>query len=414
MPWISRERPAWVERINALGENLGDHGRSLIPLDVEDLLLKATQGTGLENYGDSWFREPLGVFVDALNGEAELTLLGRLLARSEIQRILQNRLRIEDHLRQNPELLSSPVEEPIFVTGLGRSGTTLLHELLALDTAHRVPLLWEMMYSVPPPEPTTYLSDPRVKAAHKEITLMDAIDPAFSGMHENAGHLPSECIFIFAHQFATDMWVGTYPVPGYTQWLSGVDLRPIYDYHLRFLQLLQSRQRGERWVMKAPSHLSSLPLLFQTYPDAQVVITHRDPLKVIASLTNLMATLQWMRSRKVDYEGIVAAMAFGLGYLLERSTNERDTGKVPADQITDIRYTDLVRDPLGTVRSLYESWERELSGETADRILNYIRNRHQGREALHDYAFSDTGLDLEAERTRHAAYQERFGVESEV
>ncbi|MFP6640667.1 MAG: sulfotransferase, partial [Myxococcota bacterium] len=261
---------------------------------------------------------------------------------------------------------------------------------------------------------TTHLSDPRVAAAHREITLMDAIDPAFSAMHENAGHLPSECIFIFAHQFATDMWVGTYPVPSYTTWLSSADIQPIYDYHRRFLQLLQSRHRGERWVLKAPSHLSSLPLLFQTYPDARVVITHRDPLKVIASLTNLMATLQGMRSRKVDYEGIVAAMAFGLGYLLERSAALRDSGEVPAEQITDIRYTDLVTDPLGSVRGLYESWGQSLPDETARRIQDYTRNRHPRREVLHDYEFEDTGLDLDDERARHAAYQERFGVKSEV
>ena len=412
--WTPGPRPAWVDRLNSLGENLGDDGRSLMPLDPEEMLHQASLVTGLQEYGDGFFREPLRVFAESLEAEAELTLLGRILARSEIQRILQNRLRIEDHLERNPEILTESVEAPIFVTGLGRSGTTFLHELLALDPTNRVPLLWEMMYSSPPPDSKHHQSDPRAAAAHREITLMDAIDPAFTAMHENAGDLPSECIFIFAHQFATDMWVGTYPVPSYTAWLSSSDIQPAYDYHRRFLQLLQSSHRRERWVLKAPSHLSSLPHLFQTYPDARVVITHRDPLKVIASLANLMATLQWMRSRKVHYEGIVSAMAFGLGFLLERSAAERDSGLVPEEQISDIRYADLVANPLNTLRRLYEDWGLDLSDEMERRIRSYLENRHQGRVALHDYAFEDTGLSLESERARHAPYQERFGVASEI
>ena len=414
MPWQPGPRPAWVERLNALGENLGDDGRSLVPLDSEQLLARATEVTGLEDYGDRGFREPLKIFVEALEEEADLTLLGRILARSEIQRILENRLRVEDVIRQNPEIAAAPIEAPIFITGLARSGTTLLHELLAQDPANRVPLLWEMMYSVPAPEAATHLTDPRVAVAHREITVMDAIDPAFTAMHENAGHLPNECIFIFAHEFATDMWVGTYPVPRYTTWLSGADIQPSYHYHRRFLQLLQSRHRGERWVLKAPSHLSCLPELFRTYPDARVVMAHRDPLKVISSLTNLMATLQSMRSRQVNYEGIVAAIAFGLGYLLENASAERDSGVIPEGQIRDVRYADLVADPLATIRTLYEAWGLRLGDETAARMQSYVENRHRDRAALHDYGFEDTGLDLESERARHAAYLERYGVPSEV
>jgi hypothetical protein len=228
-----------VDRLNALGRNLGDDGRSLVSLDEAKLLAAACEATGLEDFGDPWFRTALGRLVGALESEARLTLLGRLFARSEIQRLLQNRLRIEDWIRRHPAVGEECVEAPIFVTGLGRSGTTLLHELLMQDPGNRVPLLWETFFSIPPPEPATHTSDARVAAADLEITLMDAAVPALTGMHENAGDLPTECIFLFAHQLATDMFTGEFRVPGYTLWLHAQDPAPLYAYHRRMLQLLQ-------------------------------------------------------------------------------------------------------------------------------------------------------------------------------
>jgi hypothetical protein len=411
--WSPPAREPWVERLNALGRNLGDEGQSLVPLDEATLLPAARAATGLDDFGDDWFRAPLAKLLGSLESEARLTLLGRLFARSEIQRILQNRLRIEDWIRTHPEVLAERVEAPIFVTGLGRSGTTLLHELLMQDPSNRVPLLWETFFSVPPPEPASWLTDPRAAAAELEITLMDAAVPALTGMHENAGDLPTECIFLFAHQFATDMFTGEFFVPSYTLWLHGQDPAPLYAYHRRLLQLLQSRHPGQ-WALKAPSHLGQLPALFRAYPDARVVITHRDPLRVIGSLCNLMAALHWMRSDHVDYGAIVRAMSFGFPFLCERVMKQRDAGEVPDERIADLLYRDLVRDPIGSVRSLYARWGRTLSAEAERRMRVFLEDRRHGRRAAHDYAFETTGLDREAEREKYAAYLERYGVPAEV
>ena len=414
MSWTPPPREPWVEHLNALGRNLGDEGRSLVPLDEATVLGAARAATGLDDFGDAWFRAPLAKLLSALEGEARLTLLGRLFARSEIQRILQNRLRVEDWIRRHPELGEESVEAPIFVTGLGRSGTTLLHELLTQDPANRVPLLWETFYSVPPPEARAHRSDPRVAASHLEITLMDAAIPAMTGMHENAGDLPTECIFLFAHQLATDMFTGEFFVPSYTLWLHTQDLAPVYAYHRRMLQLLQSRHRGERWVLKAPSHLGQLPAVFREYPDARVVITHRDPLRVIGSLCNLMAALHWMRSDHVDYDAIVRAMSFGFPFLCERVMKQRDAGELPAGRIDDVLYRDLVRDPLGSVRGLYARWGRALPVEAEARMRSYLADRRHAGRGAHDYAFETTGLERDAERKKYAAYLERYGVPAEV
>ncbi len=414
MTWTPPPTEPWVDRINAIGRNLGDDGASIVSLDDDLLVAAAVANTGLDDFGDDFWREPYSVLLGSLRDEAQLTLAGRLLARGELQRLLQSRLQLIDAWKRAPEVLDAPVRAPIFVTGLGRSGTTWLHELLSQDPANRVPMLWEMMYPVPPPETATYLSDPRIDAADREITLMDAMIPSFTAMHENRGGMPSECIFIFAHQFVTDMFLGEFNCPSYAIWQSGIDKAPLYEFHRKVLQLLQSRHAGERWVLKAPSHIGQLATLFATYPDARVVITHRDPLKVVGSLADLMATLLSMRSDAVDYETIVQLIAFGQGMTLDEITAEREAGSLPDAQIADVVYRDLVTDPIGCVRRLYDGWGLDVSPEFAAALERCVAERAQQRHGAHEYRFEDTGLDLATERARVATYQARYGVPSEV
>ena len=416
--WVPPERKAWVEKLIAYGRGLGDDGRSVISLRSEDLLQAASAATGLTDFGDTWFREPLDRLCDSLDDEAELHLAGRLRARAEMQVILQNRLRLVDLWKNEPTVDHEIVRAPIVVTGLGRSGTTLLHELLACDPANRPALLWELIHTVPgAARPRGTGSDEIDWAAttHAEITVMDEMVPAFTAMHENGGGLPTECIFAFAHQFSSDIFTGIYNVPGYTIWKSGIDQMPIYDWHRRMLQTLQWARPTERWVVKAPSHLSHLPLLFSTYPDVRVVMTHRDPLRVVGSLADTMATLHWMHSNRVAHQDLVEFLCMGVELQMNAVTKERDSGGLPTGQIADVRYKDLIADPIGIVSRLYEGWGLSVSDETLARLQAYVDARHQHRTTgEHHYRFEDTGLDLGEHRALVADYQERFGVPSEV
>jgi hypothetical protein len=420
MAWVPPARGAWVENVNAFGRGLGDDGRSIVSLRADDLLTAACSTTGLHDVGGDWFHEPLERLCASLDDEAELHLAGRLRARAELQVILQNRLRLVDLWRQEPTIENEVVRGPIVVTGLGRSGTTLLHELLACDPANRPPLLWELVHTVPGAAAAKgsgveVPADDWVATTHAEITLMDEMVPAFTAMHENGGHLPTECIFAFAHQFASDQFTGLYNVPSYTIWKSDLDLEPIYSWHRRMLQTLQWATPTERWVVKAPSHLSSLPLVFATYPDARVVITHRDPLRVVGSLADTMATLHWMHSDRVAHETLIEFLCMGVELQMNAVTKERDSGTLPVDKITDVLYKDLVADPIGAVTRLYGQWDLELSDEARSRLTKYVDARHTSRGASeHHYRFEDTGLDLTEHRAIVADYQERFGVASEV
>ena len=300
------------------------------------------------------------------------------------------------------------------MTGLGRSGTTLLHELLACDPANRPPLLWELLHTVPPPARARDVDDERARVADDQITLMDEMVPVFTGMHENRGHLPTECIFAFAHQFSSDQFIGLYNVPTYAIWRHGRDQAPIYDWHQRMLQTLQWGVPTGRWLLKAPSHLSSLDVVFATYPDARVVVTHRDPLRVVGSLADMMATLHWMHSDHVDHATLVEFLCMGLELQMDSVTKQRDSGVLPDEQIDDVLYADLVADPVGCVKGLYEAWDLPVSEQFRQDLEAYVAARHTGRGPSHDYRFEDTGLDLAAHRALVRPYQERFGVASEV
>ena len=393
----------------SLGRGLGDDGRSVVSLRPEELRATAVATTGLDDFGDTWWVEPFQRLCTSLDTEARLHLPGRLRARGELQLVLQNRLRMVHLWKEEPAVLREEVHAPIVVTGFGRSGTTLLHELLACDPDNRPPLLWELLHSVPYEDASGDLCD-------DEIKLMDEMVPAFTAMHENGGRLPTECIFAFAHQFSSDMFTGLYNVPEYTVWRSGVDQAPIYDWHKRHLQTLQwvTERPTTRWVVKAPSHLSALPLLFATYPDARVAMTHRDPLRVIGSLADLMATLHWMHSDHVDHGVLVEFMAMGLEMQMDHVTAERDAGAIPNEQITDVVYKDLVADPVDVIERLYASWDLPVSAEFRSALNAYLAARHTGRASGHDYSFADTGLDLATHRALLKQYQERFRVPSEV
>ena len=405
----------WVACVNALGKGLGDDGRSMISLAPDAVLAAARQNTGLSDFGeDDWWVEPFQALCKALEEEAQLTLLGRLMARHEMQLLLQNRLMIEDTLAKNPQILDEEIVNPIFVCGLGRSGTTVLHELLSEDPAHRVPQLWEMWHSVPPPETASYASDPRITVADREINLLAEIDLDFSTMHVNGGDKPNECIFIFGLQFLGDFFLGQYNVPSFVMATLTKDPTPVYAYHKKVLQLLQWKHAKERWVLKTPAHLGRLNALFNIYPDARIVVTHRDPLRVMSSMSNLTSHLKAMRSEVDSEDANLREAVFGEQMLLDHYITLRDSMPEKASQIFDLRYQDLMSDAMGSVAAIYAHWGLSFSDEARQRVQAYIDSHPPEKHGKHQYSFEATGLDRDEERARFTRYQERFGVPSEV
>lgn len=405
--WRPGPRPAWVQALHSIADP------AWIRLDADELLAEASAKSGLSDYGDDAFQEPYRIFVRALNEEAQLHALGRLIARSDLVNWLENRLGLVDWRRRHPEIAAEPIERPIFITGLPRTGTSILHELLAQDPAHRVPLHWEVRHPCPPPEGSSYENDERIERAERQVQLWNHIVPEYPVMHELGARLPVECIQITAHSFRSEELMGRHQVPSYAAWYAGCDLVPAYRFHRAMLQHLSFRQRRERWVLKAPSHLAALRPLLAVYPDARIVVTHRDPLEILPSVASILYSTAYVRSDAVDPAAMLGWFTGEtcLG-LLDRMTALRDSGEVDPAQFFDVRYADLVASPVETIASIYRHFGLRRSADAEARMRAYLAAKPKGKHGAHRYDFQATGFDLATERERFRAYRERYGVAS--
>ena len=402
------DHPGWVDRLNALGTGAGGP-ETLVSLDPDELTALAAESIGHDDFfGDTW-RAPYRVLLAALDTEAQLTTLGRLMTRADLLRMLRNRLQLAPLF---PLVESEPVTEPVFVLGPARSGTSILFELLSQDERFRTPATWEVHHPVPPPETATYMSDPRIALADREANLWPDIRPPYRRMHEEGGTLPKECIFITAHQFDSDYWMAIAAIPSYLEARFGWDPREPYRYHRRFLQVLQSRCRREHWLLKAPSHLFQLRALFAEYPDARIVHTHRDPHRTVPSTISLTATFRSMRT-DADVGADASMAGLGLGFVLNQVIDWRTSGDVPDEQFTDVHFADLMADPVGTVRALYEGFGWRLDEPTAHRIEQYVAAKPRAKHGAHEYSLEEFGLTEQQVDEVFGPYVEHYGIARE-
>ncbi len=407
--WQPGPRPEWVQALHEVSDP------TWIRLDADELLTEAQQRTGLSDFGGDDFQEPYRVFVTALVEEAQLHTLGRLIVRDDLLNWLGNRLELTEWRKRHPEIGAQPVTAPLFITGLPRTGTSILHELLARDPAHRAPLHWEVRHPCPPPETASYASDPRIARADRQIRLWNRIVPEYDTMHELGGDIPVECIQLMAHAFRSDELMGRHLVPSYGAWFAQCDLVPAYAFHRLMLQHLQWRCPGERWVLKAPSHLGQLEALLAVYPDARIVFTHRDPLRVLPSVASILYSTAWVRSDAVDPETVLGWFTGETcAALLDGMTALRDRGALRPEQCIDVRYADLMASPTDTLASIYDHFAIPYPAEAEQRMRAYLEAKPKGRHGEHRYSFADTGLDLAAERERVRGYYERYGVSTET
>jgi len=406
--WQPGPRPAWVRTLNRLGDPRA------ISFDPEVILQEARTRTGLSDFGDDSWQEGFGIFLEALETEAQLNFVGRVLARSDVLNWLENRLQMTEARKTHPQIDEERIERPVFITGLPRTGTSILHDLMGHDPGSRVPLAWEVRHPCPPPEAASYETDPRIERADEEVRLWCDIVPEYDSMHELGARIPVECIQLTAHAFRSDELSGRHVVPTYAAWLAGTDLVPAYTFHQQMLQLLQWRAPGERWVLKAPSHLAVLGPLLAVYPDARIVWTHRDPLTVIASVASILFSTAWVRSDAVDAEQVLQWFTGETcAAILDAASAVRDREDLGAARFCDVLYSDLVDDPLKTIAGVYDDFGIPLGAEAESRIRSAAQAKAKGRHGAHRYDFSNTGWDPRSERERFVAYQQRYGVASE-
>jgi len=399
--------------INTIGRPWAKNGFPFLRLDETTLLHKASAQTGLEDFGDDSFREGLRVLLRAYETDARLSFVGRICVHQDLVRLLNNRLRIVAERRRHPAIAAEVIRRPLFITGLPRSGTTFLHALLAQDPAHRAPQVWEVMHPSPPPERASYATDPRIAATANQLKWLDFLMPDFNKVHLIGPRLPQECIAITSHAFRSYTFESLSPVDSYRIWHDSQDKRPEYEFHRNFLQHLQWRCPGQRWVLKAPGHLLALDGLLQVYPDAGIILTHRDPLKVLASCASFTEVLRHGFSDQVDKVAMARQVqerwTEGAGLAVKFRQAQGDLQQ----QLFDVHYLELLRDPMSMVRRIYEFFDMELTGAAHTAMERFVRANPKGKGGVHRYSLEEYGLNPETERRRFQFYQDFFGIEPE-
>lgn len=399
--------------MNALGRGLARIGVIPIALGEASLTRAAIEATGLEDFGDESFRPGFRKLLESLEENARLTLFGRYFARRQLLELLQHRLTLSEYRRRHPELADQEIRKPLFVLGLPRTGTTQLVGLLAEDPGNRAALSWEVDAPCPPAETASYASDPRIEATKKRFDQLKQLAPGFQAIHPVGESMPQECIVLTAPEFMSLRFEMCFDVQLYQEWLHDQDMHATYRFHKRFLQHMQSRHGGQRWVLKSPGHLGPIDALFDIYPDAQVVQTHRDPIRVIPSVASLEYTMRQVASDDVDPVRLGNQQLRNWSALLEQGMQARARHPEREAQILDLHLHEIAADPLACVRRIYEHFGIELSGEAESRMQRYLSLHPNGEHGRHRYSLEAFGLDEEKVNLAFKGYRERFGIRSE-
>jgi len=403
---LDQTRPVLpVRLLNGCGALLEKTRIPRSPLRAVDLIETAKRRCNLDDFGGGDFFEGISRLLDSCHRESRLNLIGKIALRTDLIRILCSRLFMHRDRQLYPDVARQEIREPLFIVGLPRSGTTLLHTLLAADPEHRAPLTWEVMTPSPP---TRDNEKRRIQRATQSCNCLNWLAPTFRHVHAVGAELPQECVGLMTPTFMSDQFDTMYYVPSYRAWFFRQDLLPAYEYHRRFIQHLQFRQSARRWILKAPTHMFALPTLLSVYPDALFVQTHRAPLDAMASVSSLITILRRVFSDAVDPLVVCREAIQYWSETLDRFLHERD--RLADYRICDVNYIEVCRDPIAAVRRIYEHFGWLLSAEAAQRMRLVLASLPQDQYGRHRYNLSQFGLDPAEGVEAFAAYCERFDL----
>ncbi|MDQ6911012.1 MAG: sulfotransferase [Actinomycetota bacterium] len=387
--------------------------------EVVALLEEASTRADLWDWGaDMEFTEPLRLFVESSHRTGSLNAVGRDVLHKVVTRHLRNRLAIRAFVKGYPEVEAMPVRRPLFITGLPRTGTTLLHNLMAADPANRVLRFWQALRVCEPSTGAAGCAEETLVAeAELWLERLYALAPYFRAIHPSTATGPEECDALFQNCFASQHFDDMFRADDYSAWLAGASLRAEYDYYrtqLRALEL-QSRARDldqgaeRRWVLKSPSHLGYLGSLFDAFPDATVAFCHRDPNEAVGSYASLVLNVRQPYSDDVVPDEVGAHALRRCTVAMRRALDTRDA--VGEERFVDVSYPALVDDPIGVVRGIYERIGRTLGDAEQEAMRGWLADNPRHRHGAHRYGLSQFGLTAETVADGLGAYLDRFGAE---
>jgi hypothetical protein len=402
--------PLPIRLVNSIARRAKPVFDRLAALKSEDLLAAAVRQAGLQDWGDSRLEDALTALLESVNQQGRLTLFGRFALSQFLIGNLSSRLRIIEVLKRFPEIQQQKIQRPIFITGWHRSGTTHLHNLVALHPNLRAPLFWELRHPCPTLNPKT--ADPRkqIRSVRLDSKIHSYLAPGFSNIHPLEAEKPEECLHLFDKACAGTTSFFMTEAKSFAWWLLDHGIQHGYDFYKIQLQLLNWLRPGRQWVLKWPYHLWHLETLLKTFPDATVIHLHRDPCQTIPSVCSLAAAARAPFCESIDD---AALGEFWLDYCetgLKRGFRARQ--KTDANQFIDIRYPDLKKDPLsviGQVQNIisldgFEAWTRSIE-------INLKADREK-RLQPHHYTPAQFGLETDQIRERFSSYIEDYDLSS--
>jgi hypothetical protein len=392
-PTFFIQRSSTLQTINGIGRFLGAFGIDPFNLNPQTILKKSAKQA---NYTGGWpgqLEEGLTELTTSILKEAKPNAFGRLAAKGLFERTVYGRLKIEQVLNENKEIENSIIRDPVFIIGMPRTGTTILHALLHEDPAHRSPLSWECLRPYPVPQPETYTDNPQLATVAKEFNQLFTLVPDFLQKHHMAADSPQECIGINLLDFNSFQSVAQFYIPSYLEWFENkADKLETMKFHKRCLQYLQSGGvRGERWLLKSPVHLMRLEEIFQVYPDAKIIMTHRHPKRVVSSVASLVSSVRSLYSDHEDpyrtgKEQALVWSEYNKKFLESRKKLARE------DQIIDIRFEDFVKDQMAVVKKIYQTYGWTLTEAAELKMKNFLAANPKDKHGVHDHSLEAFGL----------------------
>jgi hypothetical protein len=414
--WKPAPRPEWLAKFNSIGNLMSMRG--IVPLDEQSLLDEARRSTGLDDFGDDEWLDHMRFLLKAIEEEAALNFFGRILTRSDFLINLSARLQIIDAYKKHPEIDREVIKEPVFILGFGRSGTTILHEVLSQDRQFRSVRRWEAMFPSPPPEEATYETDERIARAQQLVDVVHEIAPEWKSMHAWGGALPVEDIEFTYGAFFSEVWNTAYQIPSYEKYFSSQDPAFHFEWHKKVLKLLQWKYKKPHWLLKNPTHMPRIPQLLAAYPGAKIIFPHRDPITSTDSVVNVLASIYHWRSDKLlaaDY-GDEWMLAEARAKIWDDVIELIESGTLRKGSFTNILYADFIRDPKTTLEKAYRDLELVAGREDFANMLAYMELRSKGSHGNSSKYQKTAAEDARAveERKTYARYQNYFGVPNET
>ena len=370
----------------------------------EAVIAAARARTGLEDFGGDEFREGLRVLLETYATTAGLSERGRKLNWERVVELLATRLRVQAAHLRHPEIRKRGIAKPMFLTGLPRSGTSALFNLLAEDPAARPLRLWEGLHPDPIEGLAAGAPDPRREALRQRYARAREKNADFDKIHFADADLPEECVFLLASSFCHVHNGVEVLMEPYQSWFQQQDLRPAHRYYADLLRMLDWQRPGERWLLKTPAHLWALDVLAELFPDGSILITHRNPLAAIASYCSMMEAVFAMRGCAQPPQLGRAVLEY-VARSLERGMQARERSD-PA-RFLDVYYDDFVADPMATVRRIYGHFALALTTQAEAAMQRHVAAHPRGQHGVHRYDLERYGLDAAQVRERFAAYLER-------